>query len=219
LLYRLSYALPKWQVLPWKWCALTDLAHKGQLPRLRQIVLAGALSRLCEAGWLVKEILCATLKSETFGSQRPLSVHGGANMRRFITPAFILLSTLAALPVMADGVATTGAQKTIESQINAFRAGKAAEAYSYAAPSIQGYFPTVESFMSMVTGGYSPVVEPKDFQFGKVKEVGAEAVVQEVEIIAKDGTAWVALYSLIKMEDGSWKISGVQLLKSDGGSA
>jgi hypothetical protein len=119
----------------------------------------------------------------------------------------------------ADGPARTDAQKIIESQINAFRAGKDAEAYSYAAPSIQGYFPTVEGFMAMVKGGYSPVWQPRDIQFGKTKDVSADAVVQEVEIIAKDGTAWVALYSLIKMSDGLWKISGVQLLKADGGSA
>ncbi len=130
-----------------------------------------------------------------------------------ITLAFLTASA------SADGIASTDAQKIIESQINAFRAGKDAEAYSYAAPSIQGYFPTVESFMGMVKGGYSPVWQPRDIQFGKTKEVSAEAVVQEVEIIAKDGTAWVALYSLIKMSDGSWKISGVQLLKADGGSA
>jgi Domain of unknown function (DUF4864) len=140
-------------------------------------------------------------------------------MRALVQSVLVSAMLLAGSPAFADGAATTDAQKTIESQINAFRAGKAAEAYSYAAPSIQGYFPTVESFMGMVTGGYSPVVEPKDFQFGKTKDVGAEAVIQEVEIIAKDGTAWVAIYSLIKMADGSWKISGVQLLKSDGGSA
>jgi hypothetical protein len=38
LLYRLSYALPKRQGLPWKWSALTDLVRKGQSPGLRQIV-------------------------------------------------------------------------------------------------------------------------------------------------------------------------------------
>jgi Domain of unknown function (DUF4864) len=143
----------------------------------------------------------------------------GIKMRAFIKSAVMFLLIAVSAPAFADGLASTDAQKTIESQINAFRAGKDAEAYSYAAPSIQGYFPTVESFIGMVRGGYSQVVEPKDFQFGKMKEVGAEAVIQEVEIIAKDGTAWVAIYSLIKMSDGSWKISGVQLLKSDGGSA
>jgi hypothetical protein len=143
----------------------------------------------------------------------------GIKMRALIKSAVIFLFIVSGSPAFADGIASTDAQKTIESQINAFRAGKDAEAYSYAAPSIQGFFPTVESFIGMVKGGYSPVVEPKDFQFGKTKEVGAEAVIQEVEIIAKDGTAWVAIYSLIKMSDGAWKISGVQLLKSDGGSA
>ena len=138
-----------------------------------------------------------------------------AFLRSLVVVTFAFLTASAS----ADGIASTEAQKIIESQSNAFRAGKDAEAYSYAAPSIRGYFPTVESFMGMVKGGYSPVWQPRDIQFGKTKEVSAEAVVQEVEIIAKDGTAWVALYSLIKMSDGSWKISGVQLLKADGGSA
>jgi hypothetical protein len=140
-------------------------------------------------------------------------------MRALTASLVLIMGIVSASPAIADGIASTDAQRTIESQINAFRAGKDAEAYSYAAPSIQGFFPTVESFIGMVKGGYSPVVEPRDFQFGEAKTVGAEAIVQEVEIIAKDGTAWVALYSLIKVSDGTWKISGVQLLKADGGSA
>jgi hypothetical protein len=143
----------------------------------------------------------------------------GKNMHAILRSIQAGIFILVASAALADGAASTDAQRTIESQINAFRAGKDAEAYSYAAPSIKGYFPTVEGFMDMVKGGYSPVWQPRDFQFGKTKDAGAEAVVQEVEIIAKDGTAWVALYSLIKMRDGSWKISGVQLLKADGGSA
>jgi ABC-type transporter MlaC component len=140
-------------------------------------------------------------------------------MKRTLTYVIIALFTLFAGSAIADEAANTEAQKTIQSQIEAFRAGDDARAYSYAAPTIQSFFPTVESFMAMVKGGYSPVWQPQHFQFGKSKEVGEGQVAQEVEIIAKDGSAWVALYSLMRMADGSWKITGVQLLKGDGGSA
>jgi ABC-type transporter MlaC component len=140
-------------------------------------------------------------------------------MQRILTYLIIGMLVLSASSAMADEAASTEAQKTIQSQIEAFRAGDDARAYSYAAPTIQSYFPTVESFMAMVKGGYSPVWQPQHFQFGKSREVGNGQVAQEVEVIAKDGSSWVALYSLMRMADGSWKITGVQLLKGDGGSA
>lgn len=118
----------------------------------------------------------------------------------------------------ADEAAATDPQTTIQNQIQAFRAGEDARAYSYAAPSIAQFYPSVESFMTMVKKGYFPVWRPQDFQFGTEKQIGPEQVMQEVNIIADDGTSWTALYSLIKLEDGSWKINGVQLLKADGAS-
>lgn len=118
----------------------------------------------------------------------------------------------------ADEAASTEPQTIIQNQIQAFRAGEDAKAYSYAAPSISNFFPTVDSFMTMVKKGYSPVWQPQDFQFGIEKQLAPGQVMQEVNIIANDGTAWTALYSLIKQNDGSWKINGVQLLKADGAS-
>ncbi len=139
-------------------------------------------------------------------------------MRRISTlTAFLVCLFLA--PALADEAAQTPAQMTIQNQIQAFRSGDDALAYSYAAPSIAGFFPTVDSFMAMVKNGYAPLWNPQHFQFGKSKEVSAEQVLQEVEVIAKDGSSWKALYTLIKLPDGSWKISGVQLLKADGASA
>ncbi len=133
----------------------------------------------------------------------------------FLASGILVMITSFAL---ADEVANNDAQLTIQNQIQAFRAGDDAKAYSYAAPNISTFFPTVDSFMAMVKNGYSPVWQPQHFQFGKSKEVGADQVLQEVEIIAKDGTSWKALYTLIKLPDGSWKINGVQLLKADGAS-
>ena len=139
-------------------------------------------------------------------------------MRHLSIIAAFLVSLLIVAPALADEAAHTPAQTTIQNQIQAFRAGDDALAYSYAAPAIAGFFPTVDSFMAMVKNGYAPLWNPQHFQFGKSKEVSADQVLQEVELIAKDGSAWKALYTLIKLADGSWKINGVQLLKADGAS-
>ena len=138
-------------------------------------------------------------------------------MRRISILTAILVS-LHFTPALADEAAETPAQLTIQNQIQAFRAGEDARAYSYAAPKIAQFFPTVDSFMAMVKNGYAPVWNPQNFEFGKSKEVGSDQVLQEVEVIAKDGSFWKALYTLIKLPDGSWKINGVQLLKADGAS-
>ena len=135
-------------------------------------------------------------------------------LRHLVIPFAVFGAGLAS----ADEAATTDPQTVIQNQIQAFRAGDDARAYSYAAPSIANYFPTVDSFMAMVKKGYSPVWQPLDFAFGRTKEIAPGAVAQEVLVTAKDGTSWKAIYSLIKLQDGSWKINGVQLLKDDGAS-
>ena len=135
-----------------------------------------------------------------------------------ITSLIAFIFCLLLTPALADEAAETDAQMTIQNQILAFRAGDDARAYSYAAPNIAQFFPTVDSFMAMVKNGYAPVWNPQNFEFGKSKEVGSDQVLQEVEVIAKDGSFWKALYTLIRLPDGSWKINGVQLLKADGAS-
>ena len=134
--------------------------------------------------------------------------------RNLVIPFAVFTGSVA----LADEAAKTEPQTVIQNQIQAFRAGDDARAYSYAAPTISSYFPTVDSFMAMVKNGYSPVWQPLDFAFGRTKDIGPGLVAQEVLVTAKDGTSWKAIYSLIQMNDGSWKINGVQLLKDDGAS-
>ena len=76
----------------------------------------------------------------------------------FLASGILVMITSFAL---ADEVANNDAQLTIQNQIQAFRAGDDAKAYSYAAPNILTFFPTVDSFMAMVKNGYSPVWQPQ----------------------------------------------------------
>ena len=106
-------------------------------------------------------------------------------------------------------------QATISGQIDAFRHDDGAKAYSYAAPSIQMMFPSVEAFMAMVKTGYAPVYHPRDFQFSRL-EASGDRFVQTVEITAADGTNWTAEYTLARAADGSLKIEGCRLEQRPG---
>jgi hypothetical protein len=127
-----------------------------------------------------------------------------------------LLSVLALMLSLA-GFAYAGeaeikaAQNSVDAQLRAFQAGDHKLAYSYAAPNIQRICPTVEAFMGMVNGGYMPVAKPKSFAFGKVEELAAGAIAQQVLIVGPDGKDYEALYTLERQMDGSFKITGVSL--------
>lgn len=130
--------------------------------------------------------------------------------------AVLTLVLAAALLQPASARADEGAiRSVIESQIQAFLADDDARAWSYAAPSIQGMFGSQERFMSMVRQGYQPVYRPRDYAFGDLRETPGGPL-QEVYIVDEAGVSWVALYALEQQADGTWKISGCQLLRRPG---
>jgi hypothetical protein len=88
-------------------------------------------------------------------------------------------------------------------------------AYSYAAPNVQRLFPTVDSFMGMVTGGYQPVYRPKNYAFGKVEQLSPTSIVQQVLIVGPDGKDYEAVYTLELQADGVFRITGVSLKASN----
>ena len=107
---------------------------------------------------------------------------------------------------------------TIESQIGAFQQDDGPAAYSYASPMIRQLFPSVDIFMEMVRTGYQPVYRPRSVTFGEIVETprGPE---QRVFLTGPDGTNWVAIYTLERQPDGTWKISGCRLVRDDGSIA
>lgn len=134
----------------------------------------------------------------------------------FMTGFLLLVPTHAAADVTdADKSAF---QTIITSQIEAFQRDDAATAFDFAAPSIKSIFRTPDVFIQMVRRGYMPVYRPQSYSFGSVtNETGGPT--QRVSIVGPDGTLWLALYSMQRQPDGSWKISGVVLVKPKGESA
>lgn len=127
--------------------------------------------------------------------------------------AFLALPWLA-LPARAlDDTTSSAIRETVEGQLQAFRRDDASSAYGFAAPNIQQMFPTQDVFMQMVRQGYPPVYRSKSFTFEAPREIGG-TIGQEVRIVDEEGGNWLALYTMEKQPDGSWKISGCRLIKA-----
>jgi len=137
-------------------------------------------------------------------------------MRLFLSLAAVLLL---ALPVFASsaraepslGEADAAAIRgVIGQQLRAFQADDGNLAYSFAAPTIQVKFGDPGAFMDMVRSAYDPVYRPASVEYqGLGLRDGVP--VQDVLFVDRAGKAWLAHYSMTRMEDGSWRISGVWL--------
>ena len=82
---------------------------------------------------------------------------------------------------------------------------------AFAAPGIKRIFPTLESFMGMVTNGYQPVQKPKSFAFGTAEQPSPSTVIQRVQLVGPDGKDYEAVYTLELQPDGTFLITGVSL--------
>ena len=78
---------------------------------------------------------------------------------------------------------------------------------------IQGMFGSPGNFLAMVQRGYRPVYRPRSVDFTTLADGNGE-IVQLVELIGPDGLAYTARYTMEHEADGSWRISGCQLLES-----
>jgi Domain of unknown function (DUF4864) len=113
-------------------------------------------------------------------------------------------------PAPADA---TAIRRVIEAQLAAFQRDDGGEAFSYAAPAIQQQFGTPERFMRMVREGYAPVYRPRQVIFEELV-VQDGRWVQPLLVTAQDSRVLVALYTMERQPDGSWRIGGVVLLAS-----
>ena len=135
-------------------------------------------------------------------------------MRRILFAVSIVASQLY-MPAFAGEAEIKAAQGTIQNQLEAFKAGDNATAYSFAAPNVQKIFPSVDIFMGMVTSGYRPVHQPQNYAFGKVEEMSPTQIIQQVMVVGPDGKDYEAVYTLELQPDGVYRITGVSLRASN----
>lgn len=136
---------------------------------------------------------------------------------------WILFTTLAlfAGPLRAADVAAPDAsaiRSLIEAQLAAFRADDAERAFSYASPSIRTQFGDAATFISMVRSGYPVVYRPASVAF-LLPEAADGQVIQRVRLTDASGAAWLAIYSLQRQADKSWRINGCVVARDNGRTA
>ena len=131
----------------------------------------------------------------------------------------IVLWGFMSLASLADSISAADKaefQRIITAQITAFKADDGPAAYDFAAPVVRNIFPTPEIFMTMVKQGYPQVYRPQSFNFTEalIDPMGRPA--QKMTVVGPDGKSYIALYSMEKQPDGTWRISGCTLLEIPG---
>ena len=109
----------------------------------------------------------------------------------------------------------SGAQTTINGQMQAFRAREHDQAFSYADPSLQKLFRNTETFIGMVKGGYGAIYDAQGWSFGRSRMDGA-TLYQELYVTGPNGREWIALYTMKQDAAGNWRIGGVRIIPGAG---
>ena len=139
--------------------------------------------------------------------------------RHLLRAAWVALLGARVVDVSAAGpgdVAGADARRVravVQAQLDAFAAGDAARAFTYAAPPIRDMFGTPERFMEMVERRYAPVIRPASVAF-LVTQVSGDAAIQGVHLTDASGDAWLAVYRLERQADRNWRITRCELHES-----
>ena len=129
-------------------------------------------------------------------------------------PALMMVLALMGGPIgKADQKDNVAAMRlVIQTQLNAFARSDAVTAYAQASPEIHSIFPTTEVFMMMVRQGYSALIAPVVVGFlGVIDDSGGP--VYQVLVESRDGRRWKAFYTMVQLDDASWRIGGCVLVK------
>ena len=131
----------------------------------------------------------------------------------------IVLWALMSFTALADSISATDKaefQRIITAQITAFRADDGLAAYDFAAPVVRKIFATPEIFMAMVKQGYPQVYRPQSFSFTEALLDSNGRPAQKMTVVGPDGKSYIALYSMEKQPDGTWRIAGCTMLEIPG---
>jgi hypothetical protein len=105
----------------------------------------------------------------------------------------------------------------IKSQIAAFQRDDGDMAFSYASPEVQSQFGNADAFLSRFAATYKPVYRPQSVTFLNLA-FSRGRLVQRVLLQGPDGIAVVALFPMMQMNDGSWRVDGCVLVPASGKS-
>ena len=142
--------------------------------------------------------------------------------RTLRTAAVHILATMALLAWATAAVAAPfteadakAVRRVVTAQLAALAADDAAKAFSYAAPNVREAVGTPDGFLAMVQRGYPVVYRPASVAFLKANGKDNDAI-QRVQMVDADGESWLAIYSLQRQKDHSWRITGCSVVENKG---
>jgi hypothetical protein len=136
----------------------------------------------------------------------------------FFVLALVGASSGGALAQSESDASARAIQNVIREQLAAFNANDAQGAFRFASPKIRGIFDDPDRFMAMVENGYPQIYRSQGVEFGSSSE-GDGYWVQQVTVTGRDGTLAVAIYKMLKLPTGEWRIDGVVSLRAQDQSA
>ena len=143
--------------------------------------------------------------------RRPASGDGATPCDRLLQSS-CLLSLLFVLRVCRRDAEIRAAQGTIEAQLKAFLAGDARAGLFLRRAEHQADIPDGrhlhEHGRERLPAGAQAAAT---ISFGKVQEMGATSIIQQVMIVGPDGKDYEAVYTLELQPDGIYRITGVSL--------
>lgn len=103
----------------------------------------------------------------------------------------------------------------VRSQLAALAQDDAEKAFSYAAPNIRQLLGNAQNFMTMVRTRYEVVYRPVSVTFMQPSGAARDA---ELEVRMTDGAgkAWVAIYTLQRQGNNTWRIAGCAIAEATG---
>lgn len=103
----------------------------------------------------------------------------------------------------------------IENQLAAFAKDDAVKAFSFAAPNVRQAAGSPAAFMTMVREGYPVVYRPASVAFLKPEGKDDDAV-QRVQMLDAAGDSWLAIYSLQRQKNKTWRITACTVVENKG---
>ena len=122
------------------------------------------------------------------------------------------------LPAHAGNISAADGKSirtVVEGQLAAFAKDDADKAFSFAAPNVREALGSAANFMSMVRSDYPVVYRPASVVFLKAEGNDGDAI-QRVQMVDASGNVWLAVYSMQKQKDKSWRITGCTVVENKG---
>jgi hypothetical protein len=104
-------------------------------------------------------------------------------------------------------------KEVIGEQLKALKAGDGTKAMTYAVPGIRRQFRTPERFLRMVREGYPALLNARASTFLEGAVVDG-ITLQPLQLVLPDNTVKVALFTMERQGDGTWRIAGCVIAAS-----